>query len=121
MVEHDATGRTTFRLYRPAASAVELVGCFTGWLDRPTAMVSEGDGWWSVEVELSPGDYECRYLIDRRDWQTDFAASGVRQDDLAGWMSLLHVPAHAPVASPIPLPASKPEVQIRPLRPAHAA
>jgi hypothetical protein len=124
MVEHDTAGALSFRLYRPEASSVELAGCFTGWLDRPIRMSAEGDGWWSARVELAPGDYEFRYLVDRRDWQTDYAASGVRRDDLAGWMSLLHVPAHAPLPASIPVPVPEretAEVSVRTLRPVRAA
>ncbi len=106
MVEQHEHGTTTFKVFAPHASHVELVGTFTGWHDRPVAMCRGDDGWWRVSMELVPGDHEFQYLIDGREWRADYAAGGLRVNEFGTWVSLLTVDA--------------PRVRVRPASPAHA-
>jgi hypothetical protein len=103
VVQRRVNGETEFRVYRPEASDVLLMGDFTRWHDEPIAMTADGDGWWSASLPLEPGDYEFQYLVDHRWWLADYAASGVRLNDFGTWVSLLHVAVETPAPQSIPV------------------
>lgn len=92
MVTALAGGASEFRLFAPHASVVEILGDFTGWHDRPVAMEREEGGWWTVRLNLRPGDYEFQYRLDGWNWQADFAAHGVRKSRDGSWVSRWFVP-----------------------------
>ena len=97
MVKQTNDDRQTFRLLRPGASSVELVGSFTGWHDGAIQMESQGDGWWAASVPLEPGDYEFVYFVDGWDRIPDYAATGVKMNGFGQWVSVLTV-EEAPVS-----------------------
>ena len=79
-----------FRFFRPDVSEVLLAGDFAGdWAQR-LPMAREAYGWWTLRLELAPGEYRFRYVADG-EWYTDFAAHGVEFDE-HGWNSVLVVP-----------------------------
>lgn len=88
-IERDA--KAVFRTFNPHATSVEILGTFTGWHDHPVRMTKTTDGWWHAEIELTPGDHEFQYLIDRREWVADYAAGGLRMGKFGSWLSLLSV------------------------------
>jgi 1,4-alpha-glucan branching enzyme len=91
MVIATQTGAHEFRVYLPEAQSVELVGTFTDWRSRAVPMRREDTGWWSVEVDVGPGDHDFSYLVNGSHWVADYAASGVRRNGYGGWVSQLHV------------------------------
>jgi len=53
----------TFRVWAPHAEKVYLIGSFNGWNETSTPLVSEQNGYWTIDVsEAKVGD-EYRYLI----------------------------------------------------------
>ena len=50
--------------------SVVLVGDFTHWQERPIAMKKSSDGVWSTTVDLAPGTYHYRFMVDG-DWRDD--------------------------------------------------
>jgi hypothetical protein len=60
---HEATSATT----------VHLAGEFNGWDSGATAMADEdGDGVWTVTLELAPGRYEYKFVVDPgASWEPD--------------------------------------------------
>lgn len=86
-------GQVEFRFFRPNASAVALVGQFNGWRQDDLLMCDQGDGWWSIALDLEPGEYRFRYLADGQ-WHTDYAANGVERSKW-GWNSILVVAPNA--------------------------
>lgn len=46
---------------RSAAKKVDIVGDFNKWHRKP---MTKKDGVWSVTVELDPGTYEYRFIVD---------------------------------------------------------
>ncbi len=88
MVSHSPDGRTVFRFYRPDARQVGLAGEFNAW-DESHPMSRARDGWWEASLELAPGSYEFRYLVDGQ-WFTDYAAFGVTRTAI-GWNSVVYV------------------------------
>jgi 1,4-alpha-glucan branching enzyme len=68
-ISTDRTGelcRTEFRCHAPSATSVFLAASFNNWDARATVLSREGDGHWSVEVDLAPGFYHYKYVIDGR-------------------------------------------------------
>ncbi len=52
-------------------------------------MESDGQGNWTLECTLPPGEYRFRYCADG-EWYTDYAASGVEPGRF-GFDSLVHI------------------------------
>jgi 1,4-alpha-glucan branching enzyme len=80
----------TFRFYRPNVSTVCVAGTFNDWQQDATPMIDAGEGWWTLTLNLPPGDYQFRYVADGA-WFTDQASHGVERTHL-GWNSVLVVP-----------------------------
>lgn len=55
---------TTLSLYAPDASAVFIAGTFNDWQSDTHPMTRSEDGWWIVTLQLSPGAYEYKFVVD---------------------------------------------------------
>lgn len=55
-------GNATFRVWAPFAKSVALIGSCNNW--QPAPMVSEGDGYWSVEVKKAEAGQEYKFVIE---------------------------------------------------------
>jgi 1,4-alpha-glucan branching enzyme len=55
---------TRFACRAPAAQLVFLAGSFNGWKPDATPMVKDAEGNWSVAVDLEPGRYEYKFVVD---------------------------------------------------------
>ncbi len=64
------TSKQSFAFRAPEAMSVQLVGDFTNWQERPISMQKGADGVWRVTVELPPGTYHYRFLVDGQ-WRDD--------------------------------------------------
>jgi 1,4-alpha-glucan branching enzyme len=62
--------KQTFAFNAPAALSVQLVGDFTHWEKTPISLKKEKDGVWRASVELAPGTYHYRFLVDGQ-WRDD--------------------------------------------------
>ena len=82
-------GTVEFRFFRPGATEVTLAGDFNDWTRR-LPMRRDANGWWTLELNLDPGEYRFRYVADG-EWYTDFASHGIEITKL-GWNSVLLVP-----------------------------
>ena len=60
----------TFRITAPVAMSVLLAGDFTHWHQHAVPMKKESDGVWKADVELSPGTYRYRFIVDGQ-WRDD--------------------------------------------------
>jgi 1,4-alpha-glucan branching enzyme len=56
--------RVRFSCRHAGASAVYLAGTFNQWHPTATPMRHVGEGRWEVELELPPGVYEYRFIVD---------------------------------------------------------
>lgn len=54
----------TISVEAPEAVEVPLAGEFTNWESRPLGLAKGSGGRWSTTIELAPGKYEYRLLID---------------------------------------------------------
>jgi 1,4-alpha-glucan branching enzyme len=62
--------KQTFRFDAPGATTVQLVGDFTHWQKQPIPLQKDDDGVWAASVELPPGKYSYRFLVDS-EWRDD--------------------------------------------------
>ena len=59
-----------FEFHDPAARKVCIAGTFNGWHPEVSEMIPLGSGLWAKDLELPPGAYEYRLIVDGR-WITD--------------------------------------------------
>jgi 5'-AMP-activated protein kinase regulatory beta subunit len=59
-----------FKIYAPEAKEIHLVADFNNWETHALPMHKREDGVWEVPVELLPGEYQYKYLVDGR-WEND--------------------------------------------------
>ena len=57
-------GRTGFRCAGSQAAEVFLAGEFNEWSTTATPMERTKDGSWVVSLELAPGRYEYKFIVD---------------------------------------------------------
>ena len=65
-----ATIRQTFTFRAPGALSVMLAGDFTRWQEGAIQMKQQAGGLWKATVDLSPGNYHYRFLVDGQ-WRDD--------------------------------------------------
>nr|HPG30044.1 type I pullulanase [bacterium] len=56
-----------FKISAPDAKKINVAGTFNNWDMNATPLNNDGNGNWSVEVELEKGTYEFKYIQDN-DW-----------------------------------------------------
>ncbi len=55
---------TSFLYHAEDAKAVFLAGSFNDWNPEATPMSRSSSGQWTADLELTPGVYEYRYVVD---------------------------------------------------------
>ncbi len=55
---------TTFSCRAEHANSVCLAGTFNDWNSQSTPMTKSGSSEWSADLELPPGEYEYRFVVD---------------------------------------------------------
>lgn len=66
------TASTSVRFEWPyEGSEVEVTGSFVSWNQR--IPLKRENGIWAVTIELSPGSYDYKFVIDRTHWYFDMA------------------------------------------------
>ncbi len=73
-----AVCKVNFKLPKEMANAARkanVVGEFNNWDTHATPMKKLKNGAFTATLELEPGqEYQFRYLLDDKTWETDFAA-----------------------------------------------
>ena len=62
--------RASFKLMAPEAQSVLLAGDFNSWDPQAHPLKKSSDGLWKININLSPGRYEYRFLVDG-EWRND--------------------------------------------------
>ncbi|MDD5772521.1 MAG: glycogen-binding domain-containing protein [bacterium] len=62
--------KVLFLLNAPDAKEVLLTGDFNSWKEAGLKMEKGNNGEWSTEVNLEPGRYEYKFIVDGQ-WWTD--------------------------------------------------
>lgn len=92
--------KVTFTFETPGAQHVLLVGDFNDWTLDGSEM-EPIDGIWTKVIELAPGRYRYRYVVDGQ-WQTDPSNTTVEPNPYGGHDSILVVGDAATVWSSPP-------------------
>jgi 1,4-alpha-glucan branching enzyme len=75
-----------FYCHAPEAKSVQLAGDFNQW--KPVEMRPRPDGWWCLQVELTHGHHQYRFLVDGRP-ALDPQAMGVGRDEADEAVSII--------------------------------
>jgi 1,4-alpha-glucan branching enzyme len=70
--------KVTFKVKAPSAKEVVLVGDFSNWNTKLHPMKKDKEDFWKVTVQLAPGKYEYKLLVDGQWWENIPAGSGVQ-------------------------------------------
>jgi 1,4-alpha-glucan branching enzyme len=62
--KHEPSRSVTFSCFAPTAGAVFLAGTFNGWNPEATPLVKDAEGRWDVTLDLIPGHYEFKFVVD---------------------------------------------------------
>lgn len=62
--------RTTLSCRAPEAGTVAVAGTFNGWDPSASPPTRLADGTWAATLDLPPGRYEYKFLVDGR-WCCD--------------------------------------------------
>jgi len=81
----------TFVHRAPGAQEVYLAGSFNGWNAFDISMKDTGGGVWSIVMDLSPGEYQYKFVVDGA-WTQDEANAAEAPDGYGGNNSLVAVP-----------------------------
>ena len=60
----ETSGKTVFVCRSDGAQSVVLAGSFNDWDPTQMRMDSQDDGSWRAELELAPGRYEYKFIVD---------------------------------------------------------
>ncbi len=90
MTAQRSDGFVEFRLYRPGARQVSVVGDFNAWDTRAHLMTRGVDGYWRCRLPLPPGSHQFLYHVDGS-WIADYAAFGLELGPYGGWNSVVYV------------------------------
>jgi len=55
---------TELKFYAPQAKRVSLAGTFNNWDAKGLSAKKDTKGNWTVKVNLKPGRYEYKFLVD---------------------------------------------------------
>ena len=59
-----------FKFYAPSAKRVSLAGSFNKWDTKALSAKKDSRGNWAVKVNLKPGRYEYKFVVDGN-WLND--------------------------------------------------
>lgn len=98
----------TFQIRAEGASQVFLAGEFNGWSDTAQPVGDDdGDGVFTVTLDLDPGTYQYKYVVDGT-WMPDPAATQGADDSFGGQNSIVEVGDTAFAVGPDAAAASTP-------------
>ncbi|GMU21702.1 MAG: hypothetical protein AMXMBFR13_17920 [Phycisphaerae bacterium] len=63
---HGKVRPVRFVCYAPMAKAVFLAGTFNAWDPDAIPLTQDAIGEWSVTIEMRPGRYEFKFVVDGR-------------------------------------------------------
>jgi hypothetical protein len=86
---------------RVGADRAAVCGDWNGWSGDTDVMRREGDGGFSLAIELEPGRaYRFRYLLDGYRWENDWAADAYVPNEFGADDSLVDLTALSEAAPP---------------------
>jgi len=86
-------GGVIFRYYDRDAERVHVVGDFDNWVLYADPLIDRnGDGEWTVLLNLAPGRYEYKFVIDGVKWIPDPKNKTTVDDGFGNRNSVIVVP-----------------------------
>jgi 1,4-alpha-glucan branching enzyme len=82
--------KVTFQLQAPEARKVLIAGDFNDWSAEGSALKKTKDNVWRKEVNLKPGRYEYKFVVDG-DWMVDPSNSNRVYNSLGSENSVLEI------------------------------
>ncbi len=82
--------KVKFTYKSPGAKKVSIAGEFNSWDRNANPMKREGDKW-VIEIDLPPGEYEYKFVIDGKKWVADPNAEKFVPDGFGGKNSVVIV------------------------------
>ncbi|MCM8796765.1 MAG: isoamylase early set domain-containing protein [Candidatus Omnitrophica bacterium] len=64
MVRLSRVKSVEFKLFAPQAKRVNLAGSFNNWDAKELAAKKDTKGNWMVKLNLKPGRYEYKFIVD---------------------------------------------------------
>ncbi|MFH1865191.1 MAG: isoamylase early set domain-containing protein, partial [Candidatus Eisenbacteria bacterium] len=64
-------GGVEFTFDDPSAGSVSLAGDFNNWNMNAQPLTADADGVWRVVVDLEPGEYEYKFVVNGSEWIAD--------------------------------------------------
>ncbi|MEW6209557.1 MAG: S8 family serine peptidase, partial [Acidobacteriota bacterium] len=84
-------GKVLFLFHDHDARAVSIAGDFNRWNASSAPMTREERGVWRAEIELSPGRYLYKFVVDGDSWIDD-PSNGLKEEDgYGGLNSILNI------------------------------
>lgn len=90
MDEQSTTEKVKLSVQAKSAASVSLVGVFNEWDPAAAPMARNRRGIWRAKLELAPGEYEYRFVIDG-EWCEDPECAERRPNPYGGSNSVLRV------------------------------
>lgn len=87
----DEEGYVVIRYYNPDAEYVMIAGDFNDWDPESLEMYEVDNGWWEAVLELEPGIYEYKFVVNGEEWVEDPNAFAYVDDGFGGKNSVLEV------------------------------
>lgn len=72
------------KYYNPKARYVFIAGNFNDWSTNTHECYSSGEGWWEAVLELTPGIYQYKFIVDGKEWVVDPNAPAYVDDGFGG-------------------------------------
>ncbi len=82
--------KTKFKLRAPEARNVSLTGDFQSWSSEGIPMRKSWAGVWNVGLDLPPGTYQYKFIVDG-DWWTDPKNGHISDSDIGSINSVIKV------------------------------
>jgi 1,4-alpha-glucan branching enzyme len=64
-------GGTTFRVWAPFVQKISVAGAFNAWKVEANPLASEGNGYWSVDVEGAKAGDAYKFVVNGSLWRRD--------------------------------------------------
>jgi hypothetical protein len=79
-----------FSVKLDGAREVVVTGDFTGWSKEKVRLTPHGPGQWGAQLELPPGEYQYRLIVDG-EWRDDPRGTRMVPNPFGGQNSILTV------------------------------
>ncbi|MDY6932881.1 MAG: hypothetical protein SVZ03_01500 [Spirochaetota bacterium] len=79
-----------FRIYKPKARFIALVGDFNNWNPENDLLNKGKDGIWRLKKRLPPGEYRYKYVIDGK-WIVDLYNFRTASDGMGSVSSIINI------------------------------